>query len=220
MAALTVGEIFTRVQRQFGDDTSAQLTIDDVVRWINDAMRDIAINNDLLQVRGTQNSVANQKNYTLPTDIMKLQSVKYAGISLRASTLQELDSLMGTDDQTIAQGYAVGTPQTYWLYANELNLYPAPATSLAGGISIYYTRQPTDVAASTDVPGIPQEYHNSLVEYCMAKAFELDANHFVASMKQQRFDQSVAALKQNVDWNSQQYYPFITGIDESSGDYW
>lgn len=214
MGNLTVSDIFIRVQRQFGDETSAQVTVDDVTRWVNDAMREIAIKNDLLQVKGSQDATASTIAYTLPVDIAKLQSVKYKGISLRSSSLQQIDEMIQSKDLTVVQGYPLGTPEYYWIYANQINLYPAPDSSLAGAMTIYYTRHPVPVTQSDDTPELSAEYDNRIVEYCLAQAFELDANFDVASIKMGSFRQGVADLKGEKDWTPQEFYPFIT----DSGD--
>jgi len=207
---LTVQEIFTRVHRTFGDEAQAQLTQADIIRWINDAQREIAVNNNALQVKTTANSVAQQQSYSLPAGILRLHSVRYNGIAMESRTLEQMDELLGTMDQTVAQGYPTGTPQYYYVWAGQINLYPAPDTAIANGLTIYYTREPAVVANLSDTPELPDQYHNRIVEYCLARAYELDENLFAASMAEQKFSAGVAALKQDESYEAQEFYPFIT----------
>lgn len=218
--ANTAGDVKTRVQRTFGDEAGSQVTDADVYRWINDAQREIAIANDLLQVKGTQNVVAAQHDYTLPNDILKLLSVKYNGIALRAITMQEADELIGSIDQSNVQGYPTGTPTHYWIFANQINFYPSPDAAIVGGITIYYIKQPTDVAADNDALSTPVEYFNRIVEYCLSLAYEMDENYDAANQKLAQFKSGVAELSGNEAWEQQEFYPHITSLpDTAFADY-
>lgn len=207
---LSVQEILTRVQRSFGDEAQAQLTQADVIRWINDAQREIATNNNLLQVKASADTTASVNNYALPTGILRLHSVRWQGRVLQSLSLAQVDELTSTADQTVAQGYPVGIPMQYYIWANQLYLYPAPQTGAVGDLSIYYTRQPVAVANVSDIPELPDAYHNRIVEYCMARAYELDENFFIASLKDQSFNAGVEKMRQDESWKSQEAYPFIT----------
>jgi len=214
---LTVQDIFTRIQRTFGDEAQAQLTQADVLRWINDAQREIAVANNSLQVKTTASSVAQQQAYSLPVGILRLHSVRYNGLALESRTLEQMDELIGTMDQTVAQGYPTGTPQYYYVWAGQINLYPAPDSPITNGLTIYYTREPVQVAALSDTPELPDQYHNRIVEYCLARAYELDENLFAANMAEQKFATGVAALKQDESEKVQEFYPFITSPAVESG---
>lgn len=220
MATLTVQEIFTRVQRAFGDEAQAQITQADIVRWINDAMREIANNNNLLQVKATANTTVNVSAYALPTGIARLHSVRFRGLALESITIEQADELIGSVDLSIVQGFPVGTPTHYWIFANQINLYPAPDTTSTTDLMVYYTRQATPVVSLDDIPEVPEQYHNRIVDYCMARAYELDENFFVANMKDQKFDAGVDKLRQDESWENQELYPFITSSAEEVSGGW
>lgn len=218
MATLTVQEIFTRIQRSFGDESQAQITSADIIRWVNDAMREIANNNNLLQVKATSPTTVNVSAYTLPTGIARLHSVRFRGLALESISLEQADELIGSVDLTIAQGFPVGMPTHYWIWAGQINLYPAPDTTAANDLTLYYTRQANAVTVVGDTPELPEQYHNRIVEYCMARAYELDENFFIASMKEQKFEAGVDKLRQDESWENQELYPFITSsADDVSG---
>lgn len=210
MATLSVQEILTRVQRTFGDESQAQLQQADVIRWINDAMREIANNNNLLQVKATANTTVNVNAYNLPAGIARLHSVRFRGLALEAISLSQADEMIGSVDLSVAGGYPVGTPTHYWIYAGQINLYPAPDTTATTDLMLYYTRQAVPVAALIDVPEVPEQYHNRIVDYCLARAYELDENFFIASMKDQKFEAGVDKIRQDESWQNQEFYPFIT----------
>lgn len=216
--SLSVQDITTRVQRQFGDEANSQVSQQDVIRWINDAMREIAHANKLLQVKAVTDTLISIPTYALPTDISKLYSVKYNGVTLSVLSIAQVDNLVGVQDQTIQQGYPTGTPTHYWIWAGQINLWPAPDSALVGGLIAYYTRTPIPVGAPTDVPELPDEYHGRIVEYCLAQAFELDENFEVANAKMAAFKQGIVEQKDN-DQEQQESYPFITDLDDEGTYY-
>src|SRR3954468_20524112 len=73
---LTVGDVFDRVKRTFGDESSAQVTEDDILRWINDAQREAIMQNEGLNLTlGYLDLVAGQAEYNLPANLFTLHHV-------------------------------------------------------------------------------------------------------------------------------------------------
>lgn len=206
---MNVGEIATRVKRQFGDESNVQVTDADITRWVNDSLREIAANNDLLQTIATTALTVGQRDYTLPPDILTLRSVHFKGRKLKGLNAREAEEYITT------QNTSTGDPQLFWIWANKINLHPAPNTADPDDLQIFYTRRPLAVDDNLDVPELPLEYHNRIVEYCLAQAYELDENWSAAQLKGQQFTEGVKALKHQEDWENQDYYPHITSsIDD------
>lgn len=218
MGSLSVANITQRVQRQFGDQDFAQIIQSDILNWINDGVREITIQNDLLQKVGTASPVANQSQYSLPNDILRMRRVAYNGFALQQITLEDANEWLPGNSETVSQGYPVGTPTAYWIFAGKINLYPAPDSSITDGLTLYYTRQPALVSTG-DTPELPSDYDNRIVEYCLAQAFELDMNTSMMQIKSTQFQQGIDRLKGNADWENQEYYPNITQMDEYPVDY-
>lgn len=218
MGALTVTQIKARVTTQFGDTDGAQVVDASIINWVNDAMREITQQQDLLQKVGSSNSVANQAQYNLPTDVLHIRRLAYSGFALQQITIEDANNLVPGSSESVAQGYPVGTPISYWIYANQINLYPAPSVSIASGITIYYTRQPTVVTSTSDTPELPAEYDNRIVEYCLKQAFELDMNTTMMAIKQNEFQQGIDKMKGNPNWESQEAYPSVSVTREYPDD--
>lgn len=216
---MLVSEIATRVKRTFGDENGAQISSADIYRWINDAMRDIAINNNVLQVSATLATTANTPSLSIPAGILKMHSVRWLGIPLQGLSVQEADELIAGPGYSAAQGYPVGTPTHYWLFAGKINLYPAPVADGTTDLVLYYTKVPTEVAADGDTPELPVQYHNRLVEYCVAMAQEIDGNLEAYQMKMSQFSSNVNDLKSVDDWRTQEFYPSITPSVADTGDF-
>lgn len=210
---MLVSEIATRVTRQFGDEVGAQITSGDIIRWVNDAQREIAHNNDLLQTTATTAVVVGKDQYTLPPDVLTLRSVRYAGNRLQYVSPEEAATLL-TDNTSS------GTPTHYSVWARNIDLYPRPDTADPDDLQLYYTRQPAVVTTTTDEPELPLQYHNRIVEYCLAQAYELDDNVESHKWKMQQFQEGVDKLKSNNDWQVQDTYPSITAVGADYGESW
>lgn len=206
---LSTAGIADRVKRQFGDEAGSQITDADIVRWINDAQRDIALANNLLQIKANTATVAGQADYSLPTDILTLHSVTYKGDKLTGLSLQESNELVGS-----RQDNSSGTPTHFWRWANSISLYPKPADASAP-LVLFYTRRPVEVnSIGTGVfPELPAQYHSRIVEYCLAQAYELDANFEGYQLKMNQFTAGVTSTKDQDEWE-RDAYPSITVVPE------
>lgn len=215
---MIVSDIYNRVKRQFGDESGVQVTDTDILRWINDGQRQIVMSNEgLLETTTTANSVADQAEYTLPTNLLIFKSVSFKGtgqvsyVQLRGMSFNEfqkhIDSWDGDTTQT-------GTPVVYTIYAGNLILYPIPETSISSAIKIYYTRKPTDVDSSDDTPDLPLLYHETLVKYCLQQAYEMDEDWEASTSKSTEVAADLSLLKGRDDWKQQDTYPTITVLTE------
>jgi hypothetical protein len=200
---MLVSEIATRVRNQFGDDEGVQLTDNHIMRWINDAMREISLNNSLLEVKATTNAVQDESDYGIPTNLLALHGIRYDGIKLKKLSLQEADELIPP-----GQSVSSGTPTHFYKEAGNFVLYPPPDNNTST-ITTLYTRTPTEVTLTTQTPELPVQYHNRIVEYCIAQAAELDGDNQLAMLKMQQFEGKTAAAKQ-MEEEYADLYPSIT----------
>lgn len=205
-------DIIVRVQRQFGDDVQAQITKEDIVRWVNDACQEIAINNTTNQgmLKGQAPVEAGKATYNLPNDLLLLKGVRANGMKLAHTTFEQLSEMPEYSEA------AVGASSLYWVFDNKVNLYPCPSESL-GTLDVYYVKTPDlmDVNLPTREPDVPKEYHARIVEYCIAQAAELDDNLAHYQMKMGQFKDNLQSLKQNGERpESDDTYPFITYMNE------
>jgi hypothetical protein len=111
----------------------------------------------------SQNLVAGQKDYTLPTGSLIIRSVAvkdkngdwHTVVPLNERDIHEpLDEFMEED----------GLPQFYTLTGDDLTLYPAPAAAnvtTTSGLKVYFLREVDAFTASdtTQEPGLPEPFH-------------------------------------------------------------
>lgn len=209
---MKLDDIIKRVQRQFGDDVQAQITIDDIVRWVNDACLEIATSNSANQsmAKGAAAVTKGKNDYILPTDLLTLRAVRANGFKLVKTTFEQLE------ERPDYLPEAVGEPLTYYVYDDTIYLYPTPSETL-GNLDIYYVKAPAKLVA-TDleaVPEVPTSYHPRIVEYCIAQAAELDDDIGHYQLKMAQFKENLLSLKGNAETpESDSYYPSITFIGE------
>src|SRR5687768_3646573 len=122
---MMVSDVITRVQRQFGDEASVQIDQADIIRWINDVAKEIAVQNDLGQATATQNSVVGQNLYTVPANMLAIRSIYYDSLKLDFFTRAEYDQYINANDPKETSS---GTPIIYTRHVDDLLLYPKPDT--------------------------------------------------------------------------------------------
>lgn len=207
---MKVQAIITRVRNISGDNDAIQYSDSSIRTWINDATRECAASNLLLQKKGTLAVVSGTKEYALPDDILKLHSIKYNGERLSVYTLEEAEHRGDNPSDS-------GTPSYCYIFAGNIELYPTPASD-TDTLEIYYSRQPVDVQGSEDEPDLPQSYHARLVDYCLAQIAQQDDDLNRYQLKMQEFRTGVQTLKDMPEWNND-LYPYITvgGHDYGNG---
>lgn len=216
----TVQEILTSVQREFGDESGVQLTQTDVIRWINQGMRQIVMQNEnLLLTEGLQSTIANQQSYTLPADLLILKGVHYKQQSqtqffkLKGYELATFNELLdGWDGSTDGYGY----PTVYTVIGNTFRLWPVPTVAVANSLKVYYNRTPIPVVTTLDTPELPVLYHEPIIKYCMLQAYKMDEDWDAAGNQVQDLDRDINTLRGRQDWQTQGTYPTITTLVEDA----
>ncbi|ALY09295.1 structural protein [Arthrobacter phage Jasmine] len=205
----SVGDVLTAVKRQFGDESGVQINDADIIRWTNDAQREIVDTNTLINAKvATTDVIAGLDTYSMLTDpsvvnIANITSIRYNGVVLRPITVQQAEE-WGTTSNDRSSGVPLG-----WYYEEgNVVLFPTPTDSVTDGLKIRFTAYPEDVTNSGSLLGIPDSYFNALVQYVISQAYELDENAQMAQMKLAQFEKSLG-MRQNKTTNQGSSYPTI-----------
>lgn len=202
---LTLADIRLRVQRIFGDTTEVEIQIADIDKWANDAQLDIARRTDCLQAIHTIGTQVGIKSYPFAEQYISIRRVAVDGIKLARTTLEELDNTH--DDRDSA--YPNDTPSQYYVFANQLFLYPAPAVAGSNNIEIFYIRAPIMLVAPEQIPEIPFAYHEDIVRYCVARAKELDEEFEDANRFMEDYETRVSDARATNQWPHIDSYPAV-----------
>jgi hypothetical protein len=139
---MIVSELAIRVKRQFGDESSVQVTDDDIIRWVNAGVSEIARKNQLLETKANSSIIAGTADYSYPTDLLTL-------IAVRANTVSLLKLSPSAIDDYVYDTSTPGCPTAYSTFGRIITLYPTP--NAAGTLTISYTAKPAVVAETSDL---------------------------------------------------------------------
>ncbi len=204
---MDVQEIATRIKRAFGDEAGVQITDDDIIRWVNDAQKEICSTNALLETTATANTIAGNNEVTLPVDIQNLFSVWYDGVRLEGLSKREAEeSILKVGDPA---SQVTGQPNSFWIWANKLYLWPVPNSS-GSSLKLFYTRFPVEVTTVTDTPELDPKYHKIIVDYCLQQAYELDEDWQASQTKETQVSGSLSTLLDDEKWTQKSTYPSVT----------
>ena len=209
---MNVQDVASRVKRIFGDDAGVQVTDDDIFRWINDAQLQISVDNEeLLETVATSDIVAGQADYAQPTNCNVLRSLMYNNFRIRGLSFAEFNEYVDGFKATVQQGgYGNGKSEVFMVYGGIITLFPTPDQAIANGLRIYYSRHPASVGNLADALTVPDRYHNTVVEYCLKMAYEMDENPEMAVLKKGDFSEQIQKLKNQEKWTNTEFYPTIT----------
>lgn len=209
---MIVSEVTTRVLRQFGDEANVQIDNNDILRWINDSVREFSVQNDLTQATGTLNTIIGTNLYTFPADLIYMRSIYYNGLKLQFYKRTDYDEYVNKIDPNEDQ---TGTPMLYTRWGTQFQLYPKPDS--IGTIKMLYLQRPTAVVAQTDTIPLPVEYHNRVVEYCLQQAYQTDEDWDASTQMATQLSDGLTILKEHEVFEDKEHYPSISTLADDSG---
>lgn len=205
---MNLGDIRTRVQRQFGDTSGAQILEADIDRWANDAQVDIVRRTEALQEKTQVNTVAGQETYPVPANFLLVKRVTHDGLLLMRTTLDELDALAGNRQEAAF----TGVPKRYFVWDNEIGLYPLPEASGVSNLDIWYIRTPATLAAPADIPEIPVFQHEDIVTFCLIRAKQLNEDFDQAAKYEQEYERRLGNAMYESMWPHADEYPAVRSL--------
>lgn len=203
----TLLEIQTAVQRQFGDDTEAQILLTDIRRWANEGLLKIARETDALLDTATIPSVIGTSDYVLPTDFLRIDRVTFDGVTLIRTTSQDLDAMVPSRNVTPG---ITALPTRFYVRQKKIVLYPTP--DRVKNIVVEYTARPAELVNAADVPEIPVEYHNDIIRFALSRAYELDGQRTDAREVMSEFQEGLGLTRDEIDQPYTDSYPMIREV--------
>lgn len=209
---MKVSDVISRVQRQFGDEASVQINEADIIGYINDACREIVVQNDMLQAVGTMNSVIGTNSYNFPSDLIQVRTVYYDNQKLDFYKRTDYDEWINENDPQETQS---GIPSLFTRWGSSFLLYPKPDS--VKQIKLLYLQRPVVVDDATDDIPLPDEYFSRVVEYCLQQAYQTDEDWEAATQMSGQFSDGLTRLKEHEMINTTEYFPTITVLPDDAG---
>lgn len=219
MVAFTGTQIATRVKRQFGDESGAQIVDSDIIMWLNDAMREAVTQNSGMNLKTkTVASIQGRAIYDLP-DILNTAAVHSIQFNQDAKTYYPLrhcapsqfDEMFPGWDTGFTGSANTGSPVFYSAENNaRFKVYPAPNTTDGLGFKVKYNSFYCEVEELEKQMTVSARYYQYLLEYCLMKAYELDENWEAADRKAAYIQSTLNVLATTDLDQNQTVYPSIS----------
>lgn len=171
--AITVAQVFSRVNYLLNDTTDTRWTAAEKLLWLNDGRREMAALKPGVFGAGsevTHTSTSGARQRITATGAYRLASVDYnvaSGAALRVTTRQQLDAfapdwraLVDTD----AENYFTDEtdPLAFWI---------CPSVGVGAQIKCHVHITPTDLVNTSDVALPYDQFEPPLVNYILFRAF-------------------------------------------------
>ncbi len=112
----------------------------------------------------TTNIVADQQEYVLPTDLLKIKRIEvtYDGTNWKKVDFFDINE-RGTNTSTTSISSDFSTENPYVdLMDESLMLYPIPDTNVSAGLKIWYSKLDDTLESATDTPAIAEPFQVGL----------------------------------------------------------
>jgi hypothetical protein len=208
--ALTGANLISRIQDSLQDTTGVRWTEAELLRYINDAQREVVnfkpeasakhVNKGL--ATGTEQAVP---GLTLIKVVRNVSSNQDAATGGRAIRLVDSDVLNSIEpdwhNPTVTGDAAHGSVIKHYVFdpddPKKFYVYPGVKSGLNAYIEIVYSDVPTDLSATSSTIAIDDIYGNALIDYvlyrCYLKDAEFAGNSQRAGQHYQLFINSVSA---------------------------
>lgn len=205
----TFGELAQDVKRIFGDESGVQLDNADIQRWANSAQMEIVNNNTAIKAKATLPTVVGQTVYDFPdVKIQQIEALHFDNVRLESVPFAEAERyIISTDPDHIEQG----TPAFWYEWDGELSLWPKP--DAVGTLTLYYSAYPEELTGiTTQTLGVPDKFYNAIVDFVLAKCYEMDEDMNNAQLAENRFRAAVEAQVGDERQAQHMTYPVIQEI--------
>jgi hypothetical protein len=141
-----------------------------------------------LEAEATNLSVtAGSNEANLPADVWRVLTVFNATDEI---AMHELTGRRSGIDNWPTRGDYTGTPEFYRLRAGKLQVFPWAAAD-----TTIYIEYPVAPAVMSQEPVFPEQYHDCLVHFALARAYEDDENYAAAERHDAQFERILHDMK-------------------------
>lgn len=187
---MNLGQMKTALSRYAGVSTS-----DPLADWINAALVEFseAYTWPFLDTIGNQDTLISDDVLTMPTDFFKLYSARVmvaGGVAVFHEQMKYVPYTTSEDEEPKANAVVMGEPYQYTLLGTDfMILYPIPEQVYT--IRLTYRKMPVTLVGDSDVPGIPERYHYTIVEGAAVRALQAESEEERATVARGTFEDSI-----------------------------
>lgn len=189
--------IITKARYYLNESTASFWTDAELLAWLNDGVLDIVSRTHCLEGNETETITTGTTEYAISTAYITVKGVVYNGVqALRKGSIEHMGD---TTD--------VGEPAYYFIWDNNLVIYPTPDSGASGyALTTYLVERPTAIVAGGTV-AVPAQYDRALVLYIVAQALFKDEKFAKAGRFMAEYLSELDRFR--VDFNTQLPYSEI-----------
>ena len=180
-------DILSRVRDLLDESSAGFFTDAQIVRWINDGERDVAIKGLCIESIKSVATVANTRTVAAPYNkVMAVECVPSSG---------DPRFLAKVTPRHFGHGFDSGTePQAWSQWGNEICIEPIPTA--AYNLNIYASILPTcEMSESTDEPQVPAAFVPLIAQYAFIRGLYKDRLYGVASGEYKSYITSLQVVR-------------------------
>lgn len=188
--ALTGTNLISRIKDILQDTTSVRWPEAEILRYINDAQREIVNYRPEASAKTNNISLSSGTKQALPSDGLRLikvtrnmSSASESATGKRAVRIVNVDILNTQEpdwnDPTVTGDAAHGTVVKHYIFDEDdpRNFYVYPGVSGSAYLEIVYSKSPTDLSAASDTIDIDDIYGNAIIDYTLFRAYQKDSEY-------------------------------------------
>jgi len=168
---LNLSEIIQDVRSRLDEDTAGFWTDPMITRWVNLANIRLSMLLENLEAVEAQDILASQSNYSLPSDFLRMVRITCNSIPLAPIEWRQLGEYESEGNPATG---VTGTPESWYIWAGNVYLYPVPPSAITGGLMIYYYKRPAALIEGDDEPDHDEQFHELLSLYACYLGYTKD----------------------------------------------
>jgi hypothetical protein len=158
--------------------------------WLDEGQIDIILRTGCYNSSKNLTSVASQREYSLGSDVMKVNHVLFNSLEVQPTTMEQAQLQNGYPSET------AGTPTHFYIRMEDvpyLCFTPPPSTD-ALTIAVHYLKRPPTLTSTDNNPVIPEQYHRLIVQHAMYNVLIKDAKMETASKWLDQYERRVTRM--------------------------
>jgi hypothetical protein len=186
--ALTGANLISRIQDTLQDTTAVRWTSDELLRYINDAQREIVNFKPEATAKHVNNSLATGTEQTVPgltliKVVRNMSSNQDGATGGRAVRLVDEGILNSIEpdwhNPTVTGDAAHGSIIKHYVFdpddPKKFYVYPGVKSGLNAYIEIVYSDVPTDLSATSSAIGMDDIYGNAIIDFVLYRCYMKDS---------------------------------------------
>ena len=185
---MTPTQILTAARNKYNSVGDSFYSDAELLSLLWEACNTLANECFLIERTYSTSTVANQQEYSYPSNTIAIKRITYNGNKLKPITFREDDTLSLNNQTTTA----TGTPQFYAIWNETLYLRPVP--SAVGTLKVFAYVEPQELSITSSLE-TPTQTHMPCVNYLVSEMCAKDENLVMAKFYADKWAEDLNRIK-------------------------